>query len=81
MEKVVKIKVQEDFKIWIKFSDDQEKIVDIRLLIGEGFTRELLEPEKFNEVYIEEGGGLAWPNGFDICPNYLKSLEDERQKV
>lgn len=81
MEQVEKIEVIGIYKIWVRFSDGEEKVVNVRPLIGEGFTKELLETEKFNEVYIEEGGGLAWPNGFDICPNYLKTMQDEAQKV
>lgn len=81
MEHVERIEVIGKYKIWVRFSDGEEKVVNVRPLIGEGFTKELLESENFNEVYIEEGGGLAWPNGFDICPNYLKSMTDERQKA
>ena len=81
MEHVERIEVIGKYKIWVRFSDGEEKVVNVRPLIGEGFTKELLESENFNEVYIEEGGGIAWPNGFDICPNYLKSMTDERQKA
>jgi hypothetical protein len=81
METVEKIKIVDDYKIWVKFADGMEKIVNIRPLLGAGFTEELLNKEKFKEVFIEEGGGLAWPNGFDICPNYLKAMQDEGQKV
>lgn len=81
MQHVERIEVIGKYKIWVRFSDGEEKVVNVRPLIGEGFTKELLESENFNEVYIEEGGGLAWPNGFDICPNYLKSMTDERQKA
>lgn len=30
--------------------------------------------ENFKKVSIEPGGGIAWYNGFDFCPNYLKEL-------
>jgi hypothetical protein len=23
-------------------------------------------------VTLEEGGGIAWPNGYDFCPNFLR---------
>ncbi|MEJ7683172.1 MAG: hypothetical protein WKG06_36010 [Segetibacter sp.] len=38
---------------------------------SKGFARELLNKENFVQVYIESGGGLAWENGFDFCPNFL----------
>ena len=28
----------------------------------------------FNLVKIDELGGIAWDNGFDFCPNYLREL-------
>jgi len=40
-----------------------------------GFSKELLEPEKFNKVFIEPGGGIAWDTGYDFCPDFLKELQ------
>jgi len=25
----------------------------------------------FRQVMLEDGGGIAWPNGYDFCPNFL----------
>jgi len=36
-----------------------------------------LEEEKFKTLAIEPGGGLAWENGYDICPNYLRALVEK----
>jgi len=74
MNEVVKIKVLEDFQIWIKFNDGIEKIIDFKKFIGRGITRDLLKYENFKNVTIEPGGGIAWYNGYDFCPNYLKEL-------
>jgi hypothetical protein len=29
---------------------------------------------------IEPGGGLAWENGLDFCPNYLRELQTKEEK-
>lgn len=71
MNEVTEIQILDDYHIWIKFQDGVKKVVDFRPFIGKGFTAELLNHDKFREVFIEEGGGLAWPNGYDFCPNYL----------
>lgn len=62
------------YKVWLKFSDETEKIIDLRPYLGKGFTAELLDFEKFEQVFIEPGGGIAWPNGYDFCPNFLKEF-------
>ncbi len=78
MNEVIEFRTLGNFLVWLKFSDSTEKEVDLKPFIGKGFTNELLVPDKFNQVFIEPGGGLAWPNGYDICPNFLKELQDAR---
>lgn len=74
MNEVIDFEILEGYKIKLSFQDGYSGIVDIRPMIGEGFTKELLQQEEFNKVQIEPGGGLVWPNGFDICPNHLRNL-------
>lgn len=78
MNEVIEIKVLEDYLVWLKFSDGEDKVVNLKPFLGKGFTKELLDPEKFRQVLIEPGGGIAWPNGYDICPNFLRELQDSR---
>lgn len=77
MNKVTAIKFLDGYKILMKFNDGLEKMVDFKPFLGKGFTRELLDIKKFREAFIEEGGGIAWPNGYDFCPNYLHEIEGE----
>ncbi len=81
MNGVIEIKILENYRIWIKFNDGEEKTVYFRPFIGKGFTAELLDYEKFKQAFIEPGGGIAWQNGYDFCPNYLKELADEKEQV
>ena len=78
MIEVTKIKTLDNYLIWLRFSDGEEKVVDLEPFIGKGFTKELLDHQKFKQVFIEPGGGLAWENGFDFCPNFLRELQEER---
>lgn len=64
----------------IKFNDGNEKVINFRPFIGEGFTKELLDYAKFKQVFIEPGGGIAWKHAYDFCPNYLKELVKETEK-
>ena len=40
-----------------------------------------VEQDKFKQVFIEPGGGIAWKNGYDFCPNYLKELQAEKKHL
>lgn len=81
MNEVIELKVLNDFRIWLKFKDGEEKVINFRPFLGNGFTTELLDYEKFKQVSIEPGGGIAWQNGYDFCPNYLKELASEKEHV
>jgi hypothetical protein len=77
MKQIVKFSVLANYHILIVFQDGVEKTVDFRPFIGEGFTKTLLDPAYFATVFIESGGGLAWDNDFDFCPNFLYDYETD----
>ena len=78
MIEVTKIKTLDNYLIWLRFSDGEENVVNLEPFIVKGFTKELLDRQKFKQVFIEPGGGIAWENGFDFCPNFLRELQEER---
>ncbi len=78
MNEIVEVKAKGNYFVWIKFRNGQEKTVDLKPFIGKGFTKELLDTTKFNQVFVEPNGGIAWPNGFDFCPNFLIELEESK---
>ena len=81
MNQVTELKVLDNYRIWLKFHDEVEKVINFRPFLGKGFTADLLDYEKFKQVFIEAGGGIAWENGYDFCPNYLKELAEENKPV
>lgn len=74
MEQVVKIKVLENYNILIAFKDGVEKVINFKKYLDKGFKKDLLDYSEFEKVYIEDGGGIAWENGYDFCPNLLKQI-------
>ena len=74
MNEVIDIKILSDYKIRIKFSDRTDKTINFRKFLKNGITRELLDYDVFSKAKIEPGGGIAWPNGYDFCPDYLRGL-------
>ncbi len=79
MNKVVHIEALGGLRLKAVFADGFTAVVDMAPHLGKGFTAELLDPDRFAEVHTEPGGGIAWPNGFDICPEFLRELAEKRQ--
>ena len=81
MNKVILIKILNDYNIWMKFQDGESKTINFGSLIGKGVSALLLDKEYFNKALIDNGGGIEWPNGFDFCPNYLKEFKSETKEL
>ena len=81
MESIIEVRPLENYHIWIRFADNFDATIDIKPYITTGISAKLLEVDYFNQVKIDEFGGIAWQNGFDFCPNYLRELTTERQTV
>jgi hypothetical protein len=63
----------------VTFTDGFSAVIKLRPFLDKGIAAELLAPEKFALVMVEEGGGISWPNGFDVCPEFLRELATKRQ--
>lgn len=81
MNRITEIKVLEDYQIAVRFQDGLRTVIDFQSFLGKGFTKELLVLSEFKKVIIDSGGGLVWPNGFDICPNFLRGLSEQKEHV
>lgn len=71
MHRVIAVQVIGKYVVEIRFSDGLRKVIDLEPFIGKGVAAQLLDEDYFRQVDIESGGGIAWPNGFDFCPNFL----------
>ncbi len=57
------------YKIWVKFQDNHEAIVDLEPVLGGELFGPLRDPLLFNQVQLDaETGTLVWPNGADFDP-------------
>lgn len=78
MHRLINIRIVDDYTIQLFFEDGYNVELDLEPFLQKGFPRELLNKEEFNQAYIESGGGLAWKNGFDFCPNFLYEISNKR---
>ena len=72
MDKVTSVKPLENYLLEIEFEDGFRKVIDVRPFIGAGISAALRDESYFRQVMLEDGGGIAWPNGYDFCPNFLR---------
>lgn len=72
---------QNYFSVELEFLDGSKGMVSLRHLFEtpKGLAAEILRGGIFNKCFVEMGA-LAWPNGFELCPDALKEwLRDQRQ--
>ena len=81
MNKIIAFKVLDQFNIWLQFQDGETKTINFKPLIGKGISAVLSDPQYFENVTIDNGGGLEWPNGMDFCPNFLKDYSSESEVI
>jgi hypothetical protein len=65
--KVVQLKPQDGYRLWVRFSDGTEGVRDYTDMIEEGgpMVEPLRDKAVFNKVFISYGVP-SWPNGFDV---------------
>ncbi len=78
MNRIIDIKILENYTVWLKFNDGFSSKLNLKPFLGKGIAKDLLEKKKFNTLTIENGGGIAFYNGYDFCPNHLRMLVEEK---
>ena len=68
--KPVEIKILEDYKIWLKFENGEQKIFNMEKYMQEKFYQKLRNRKYFQNVKIS-GNTIEWENGEDVAPELL----------
>ena len=82
MNKVVDVRPLENDRVWLRFADGAQGEIDLSDVAGKGVFAAWSDSTLFKAVRPEEGGGIEWPGGLDICPDTLfmrltgKAVED-----
>ena len=78
MVDVLRLRVLEGYRLWVRFTDGKEGVRDLSDVIDEGgpMVEPLKSPDFFKRVFVEMGAP-TWPNGFDLDPiNLYMELRD-----
>jgi len=76
MKWVKKAKYIDSYKVWLKFNDGIEGIVDLESTITNDrrdIFRQLHDRQHFMKFKVE-ADTLVWENGLDLAPEYLYQL-------
>jgi hypothetical protein len=72
MHRILEVKPLVGHKIWIKFADGIEGVVNLSDLVGKGVFSQWQDKEFFDSVHLDnESHTVAWPGGIDLCPDEL----------
>ena len=73
---VVEVRPLEGYRVYLRFRDGAEGVVDVALRVPfDGVFEPLRDPDYFRRVRVNaELGTIAWPNGADLDPLVLRSL-------
>lgn len=61
----------EDYRLWIRFSDGVEGVVDLSGYAGKGVFALWDDYRAFRDVQIGPGGELHWGDEIDMCADAL----------
>jgi len=77
MPKPVEVKVIENSRLYLKYSDGISGEISLANLLSEEGYPELKDPEYLNKVSIDsKSNDPSWPNGASLCKNAIyKQLE------
>ncbi|MDX2055997.1 MAG: hypothetical protein SFV15_26580 [Polyangiaceae bacterium] len=74
IKRIVKVN-PEQFRIRLQYTDGFQGEVDLSFLFGAPKSKplvlEILRGDLFGRCFIESGA-LAWPNGYELCPDAVR---------
>ena len=58
-------------RLWVRFADGMEGIVDLSSLSGRGMFAPLVDQAFFARASVDDSGAVCWPNSADLVPNAM----------
>lgn len=75
--KIASIEAVETWHFWLRYKNGSllylnlADIADEAKMAEGGYLIPFQNPRYFEKAFIDDDGALVWPNGYDICPDYL----------
>jgi Protein of unknown function (DUF2442) len=71
VKRITDFQVRDDHRIWLRFDDGVEGIVNLSRLVGQGVFAAWRDYDFFKQAFLAGHGALAWPGDIDLCPDAL----------
>ncbi len=71
MPRLLEVKPLQGYRLWLRYDDGVEGVVDLSGLVGKGVFAIWKDEKRFRSVRIGDGGELVWDDGVDLCPDAL----------
>lgn len=72
MERVTACEAREGYRLWLRFTDGAEGVVDLSALVGVGVFDSWRDPAEFRKVALDPvAKTVCWPGGIDLDPDVL----------
>lgn len=71
LRKIVDYKVKEPYKIWLKYDDGIEGVIDLGDLAGVGVFKVWDDLKFFAQMKVERGRRVYWSEDLDLCSDAL----------
>lgn len=72
----------ERYRITLEYTDGYSGTVDLGSILGcpamKPLALDILRGQLFGKCFVESGA-LAWPNGYELCPDALRGWIDEQR--
>ncbi len=83
MPRLVEVKALPHYRLWLRYEDGVEGVVDLSYLVGEGVFALWEDEARFAEVRLGDGGELVWDDEVDLCADalYLKLTGKRPEEV
>jgi hypothetical protein len=71
MVRLVAVKALAPYRIWLKYDNGVEGVVDVSEYAGKGVFALWNDPAAFHDVHLGSSGEVIWGDSVDLCPDAL----------
>ncbi len=71
MPRITSVRPLEDYRLSIVFDDGTKGVISLRDRLFGPVFEPLRDPAAFQQVFVDDFGAIAWPNGADLAPDAL----------
>jgi hypothetical protein len=81
MPRIISVKPLLDYRLAVCFDDGTEGVIELQDRLFGSVFEPLRDPAIFQQVFVDEFGVVAWPNGADIAPDAMHERLDKKAQI